>query len=83
MDEAENDVCPVCHTDRQFNKNLRLLVSPCYHKMSVLYYYCPYMTDKTGVNHVLIVCSLLAQNHVRNVDVCCVKSTSHIRHSRI
>lgn len=26
-------MCPVCHTDRQFNKNLRLLVSPCYHKM--------------------------------------------------
>lgn len=31
--QAENDICPVCHTDRQFNKNLRLLVSPCYHKM--------------------------------------------------
>ena len=31
--QAETDVCPVCHTDRQFNKNLRLLVSPCYHKM--------------------------------------------------
>ncbi|CAD6574226.1 MAG: TFIIH/NER complex subunit [Tremellales sp. Tagirdzhanova-0007] len=30
---TEGDVCPVCHTDRQFNKNLRLLVSPCYHKM--------------------------------------------------
>ncbi|CAK9779453.1 CDK-activating kinase assembly factor [Cutaneotrichosporon oleaginosum] len=30
---TENDVCPVCQTDRQFNKNLRLLVSPCYHKM--------------------------------------------------
>jgi hypothetical protein len=33
--QAESDVCPVCHTDRQFNKNLRLLVSPCYHKMYV------------------------------------------------
>ncbi|EIW65827.1 hypothetical protein TREMEDRAFT_35912 [Tremella mesenterica DSM 1558] len=31
--KTESDVCPVCHTDRQFNKNLRLLVSPCYHKM--------------------------------------------------
>jgi CDK-activating kinase assembly factor MAT1 len=31
--ETEEDVCPVCQTDRQFNKNLRLLVSPCYHKM--------------------------------------------------
>ncbi|OXG30672.1 CDK-activating kinase assembly factor MAT1 [Cryptococcus neoformans Bt15] len=30
---TEQDVCPICHTDRQFNKNLRLLVSPCYHKM--------------------------------------------------
>ncbi|KAK4689893.1 CDK-activating kinase assembly factor MAT1, partial [Tremellales sp. Uapishka_1] len=30
---TDGDVCPVCHTDRQFNKNLRLLVSPCYHKM--------------------------------------------------
>ncbi|ORX39285.1 CDK-activating kinase assembly factor MAT1-domain-containing protein [Kockovaella imperatae] len=31
--KTESDVCPVCHTDRQFNKNLRLLISPCYHKM--------------------------------------------------
>ena len=31
--QSETDICPVCHTDRQFNKNLRLLVSPCYHKM--------------------------------------------------
>ncbi|WVQ81334.1 CDK-activating kinase assembly factor MAT1 [Cryptococcus sp. DSM 104549] len=30
---TDQDVCPICHTDRQFNKNLRLLVSPCYHKM--------------------------------------------------
>ncbi|WVQ74458.1 CDK-activating kinase assembly factor MAT1 [Cryptococcus sp. DSM 104548] len=30
---TEQDICPICHTDRQFNKNLRLLVSPCYHKM--------------------------------------------------
>ncbi|OCF78845.1 CDK-activating kinase assembly factor MAT1 [Kwoniella mangroviensis CBS 8886] len=30
---TEQDVCPICHTDRQFNQNLRLLVSPCYHKM--------------------------------------------------
>ncbi|KAL1409045.1 TFIIH/NER complex subunit [Vanrija albida] len=30
---TEEDTCPVCHTDRQFDKNLRLLVSPCYHKM--------------------------------------------------
>jgi CDK-activating kinase assembly factor MAT1 len=33
--QTDTDVCPVCHTDRQFNKNLRLLVSPCYHKMYV------------------------------------------------
>lgn len=33
MTQTEQDVCPVCQTDRQFNKNLRLLVSPCYHKM--------------------------------------------------
>jgi CDK-activating kinase assembly factor MAT1 len=31
--QTDGDVCPVCQTDRQFNKNLRLLVSPCYHKM--------------------------------------------------
>lgn len=31
--QTEADTCPICHTDRQFNKNLRLLVSPCYHKM--------------------------------------------------
>ncbi|WRT69273.1 CDK-activating kinase assembly factor MAT1 [Kwoniella shivajii] len=30
---TEQDSCPICHTDRQFNPNLRLLVSPCYHKM--------------------------------------------------
>ncbi|WWC63827.1 CDK-activating kinase assembly factor MAT1 [Kwoniella dejecticola CBS 10117] len=30
---TDQDVCPICHTDRQFNQNLRLLVSPCYHKM--------------------------------------------------
>ncbi|KAL7421031.1 TFIIH/NER complex subunit [Cryptotrichosporon argae] len=29
----DDDTCPVCHTDRQFSKTLRLLVSPCYHKM--------------------------------------------------
>ncbi|TXT10736.1 hypothetical protein VHUM_02241 [Vanrija humicola] len=30
---TDEDTCPVCHTDRQFDKNLRLMVSPCYHKM--------------------------------------------------
>lgn len=29
----ENDTCPVCKSDRFLNKNLRLLVSPCYHRM--------------------------------------------------
>ncbi|KAG8991415.1 TFIIH/NER complex subunit [Tulasnella sp. 427] len=31
----ENDTCPVCKSDRFLNKNLRLLVSPCYHRMFV------------------------------------------------
>lgn len=30
--QTDNDQCPICKTDRQFNKGLRLLVSPCYHK---------------------------------------------------
>ncbi|GMK58303.1 hypothetical protein CspeluHIS016_0503350 [Cutaneotrichosporon spelunceum] len=30
---TESDECPICHTDRQFEKTLRLLVSPCYHKL--------------------------------------------------
>ncbi|BEI85926.1 hypothetical protein CcaverHIS002_0602130 [Cutaneotrichosporon cavernicola] len=29
----ESDTCPSCQTDRQFEKGLRLLVSPCYHKL--------------------------------------------------
>ncbi|KAJ3117724.1 TFIIH/NER complex subunit [Phlyctochytrium bullatum] len=28
-----DDVCPVCHADRYLNPSLKLLVSPCYHKM--------------------------------------------------
>jgi hypothetical protein len=27
------DQCPVCKSDRYLNPNLRLLVSPCYHRM--------------------------------------------------
>lgn len=29
----KDDKCPVCHTERYDNKKMRLLVSPCYHKM--------------------------------------------------
>ncbi|EJT98421.1 MAT1-domain-containing protein, partial [Dacryopinax primogenitus] len=29
----KDDKCPVCTTDRYLNPKLRLLVSPCYHKM--------------------------------------------------
>lgn len=28
-----NESCPVCFTDRYLNQNLKLLVSPCFHKM--------------------------------------------------
>lgn len=31
-----DDQCPVCKSDRYLNPKLRLLVSSCYHKMSVL-----------------------------------------------
>lgn len=30
---SEDDVCPVCKSDRYLNPKLRLLVSACYHKM--------------------------------------------------
>lgn len=30
---SPDDKCPVCKTDRYLNPKLRLLVSPCYHKM--------------------------------------------------
>lgn len=30
-----DDQCPVCKSDRYLNPKLRLLVSACYHKMSV------------------------------------------------
>lgn len=33
MDDKEKDKCPICHNDKYLNPNLRLLVSPCYHKM--------------------------------------------------
>ncbi|PVU95423.1 hypothetical protein BB559_002741 [Furculomyces boomerangus] len=31
--QADNDVCPVCHSDRYLNQSMKLFVSPCYHKM--------------------------------------------------
>ncbi|KAJ1958418.1 TFIIH/NER complex subunit [Dipsacomyces acuminosporus] len=31
--QGDDDVCPVCKSDRYLNKNMKLLVSPCYHKM--------------------------------------------------
>lgn len=34
-----DDQCPVCKSDRYLNPKLRLLVSSCYHKMSVSIYY--------------------------------------------
>ena len=33
--QSMEDVCPVCKSDRYLNPKLRLLVSSCYHKMSV------------------------------------------------
>ena len=33
--ESMDDQCPVCKSDRYLNPKLRLLVSSCYHKMSV------------------------------------------------
>lgn len=30
---SEDDVCPVCKSDRYLNPKLRLMVSFCYHKM--------------------------------------------------
>ena len=32
-----DDQCPVCKSDRYLNPKLRLLVSSCYHKMSVVH----------------------------------------------
>ena len=31
--QSAEDKCPVCSSDRYLNPSLRLLVSPCYHKM--------------------------------------------------
>ncbi|KAI8319187.1 CDK-activating kinase assembly factor [Martensiomyces pterosporus] len=31
--QGDDDVCPVCKSDRYLNKSMKLLVSPCYHKM--------------------------------------------------
>ena len=33
--QSMDDQCPVCKSDRYLNPRLRLLVSSCYHKMSV------------------------------------------------
>ncbi|KAI8809428.1 CDK-activating kinase assembly factor MAT1-domain-containing protein [Cladochytrium replicatum] len=32
-EQLQQDTCPVCRSDRYLNKNLKLLVSPCFHKM--------------------------------------------------
>jgi CDK-activating kinase assembly factor MAT1 len=30
---SPNDMCPICKTDRYSKPSLRLLISPCYHKL--------------------------------------------------
>ncbi|KAJ9101694.1 hypothetical protein QFC21_003032 [Naganishia friedmannii] len=30
---SPNDICPICKTDRYSKPSLRLLISPCYHKL--------------------------------------------------
>lgn len=31
--QTKEDRCPLCSSDRQFEPGLRIMVSPCYHKM--------------------------------------------------
>ena len=33
LTQSSDDQCPICKTDRYLSPRLRLLVSPCYHKM--------------------------------------------------
>lgn len=60
-----DDQCPVCKSDRYLNPKLRLLVSSCYHKMSVVNPCLPSIMVinclGAGASHVLTACSLLAQ----------------------
>ena len=33
LPQSSDDKCPICKTDRYMSPRLRLMVSPCYHKM--------------------------------------------------